>query len=156
MQISLEQLKSLLETLEKGDVSEFEYEDEQLKLRLSLGKKAAQVVHAAPVFSAPPPTAAATAASAAAAAKAVDDADPSLMFITSPFVGTFYRAPSPDTSNFCEVGTQVKQGQTLCIIEAMKLMNEIESEAAGTIVEILVENGKSVEFGQKLFKLKKG
>ena len=155
MQISLEQLKSLLETLEKGDVSEFEYEDEQLKLRLSLGKKATQVVHAAPVMAAAP-TAAATAAASAAAAKAIDDADPSLVFITSPFVGTFYRAPGPDTANFCEVGSSVKQGQPLCIIEAMKLMNEIESEANGTIVDILVENGKSVEFGQKLFKLKKG
>ena len=155
MQISLEQLKSLLETLEKGDVSEFEYEDEQLKLRLSLGKKAAQLVHAAPVLAAAP-TAAATAAASAAAAKASDEADPNLMFITSPFVGTFYRAPGPDTANFCEVGSSVKQGQALCIIEAMKLMNEIESEANGTIVDILVENGKSVEFGQKLFKLKKG
>ena len=155
MQISLEQLKSLLETLEKGDVSEFEYEDEQLKLRLSLGKKAASIVHAAPIMQAPP-TAAAAAATAAAAAKAIDDADPSVVFITSPFVGTFYRAPSPETANFCEVGSQVKQGQTLCIIEAMKLMNEIESDASGTIVDILVENGKSVEFGQKLFKLKKG
>jgi acetyl-CoA carboxylase biotin carboxyl carrier protein len=153
MQISLEQLKSLLETLEKGDVSEFEYEDETLKLRLALGKKAATVVHAAaPMMAAP----AATAASIAAAAKAIDDADPSVVFITSPFVGTFYRAPSPDVANFCEVGSSVKQGQTLCIIEAMKLMNEIESDAAGTILDILVENGKSVEFGQKLFKLKKG
>jgi acetyl-CoA carboxylase biotin carboxyl carrier protein len=151
MQISLEQLKSLLETLEKGDVSEFEYEDEQLKLRLSLGKKATQVVHAAPAAHAPP-----SPAVAAAAAKVIDDADPSVVFITSPFVGTFYRAPSPDTANFCDVGSSVKQGQTLCIIEAMKLMNEIESEASGTIVDILVENGKSVEFGQKLFKLKKG
>ncbi|HEX2877486.1 MAG TPA: acetyl-CoA carboxylase biotin carboxyl carrier protein [Polyangiaceae bacterium] len=155
MQISLEQLKSLLETLEKGDVSEFEYEDEQLKLRLSLGKKAAQVVHAAPVLAAAP-TAAATAAAAAAAAKISDDNDPSVVFITSPFVGTFYRAPGPDAANFCEVGSSVKQGQALCIIEAMKLMNEIESDAAGTILDILVENGKSVEFGQKLFKLKKG
>jgi acetyl-CoA carboxylase biotin carboxyl carrier protein len=154
MQISLEQLKSLLDTLEKGDVSEFEYEDEQLKLRLSLGKKAAAVVHVAPPIAAP--SASAIAATAAAAAKASDDADPSLIFITSPFVGTFYRAPSPDVPNFCEVGSQVKQGQTLCIIEAMKLMNEIESEASGTIVDVLVENGKSVEFGQKLFKLKKG
>ena len=154
MQISLEQLKSLLETLEKGDVSEFEYEDETLKLRLALGKKAASVVHAAPPVMAAP--VAATAASIAAAAKALDDADPSVVFITSPFVGTFYRAPSPDVSNFCEVGSSVKQGQTLCIIEAMKLMNEIESDAAGTILDILVENGKSVEFGQKLFKLKKG
>ncbi len=155
MQISLEQLKSLLETLEKGDVSEFEYEDEQLKLRLSLGKRAATVIHAAPPVLAAP-TAAASAAATAAAAKASEDADPNVMFITSPFVGTFYRAPGPDTSNFCEVGSSVKQGQALCIIEAMKLMNEIESEATGTILDILVENGKSVEFGQKLFKLKKG
>ena len=154
MQISLEQLKSLLETLEKGDVSEFEYEDEQLKLRLSLGKKATQVVHAAPVLAAAP--VAAVSAAAAPAAKASDDNDPNVVFITSPFVGTFYRAPGPDSSNFCEVGSSVKQGQALCIIEAMKLMNEIESDAAGTIVDILVENGKSVEFGQKLFKLKKG
>jgi acetyl-CoA carboxylase biotin carboxyl carrier protein len=153
MQISLEQLKSLLETLEKGDVSEFEYEDEQLKLRLSLGKKATAVVQAAPVSVALSPAAAA--AASAAAAKASDDADPTVVFVTSPFVGTFYRAPSPDASNFCEVGSQVKQGQALCIIEAMKLMNEIESDAAGTVLDILVENGKSVEFGQKLFKLKK-
>ncbi|RYZ07840.1 MAG: acetyl-CoA carboxylase biotin carboxyl carrier protein [Myxococcales bacterium] len=150
MQISLEQLKSLLETLEKGDVSEFEYEDEQLKLRLSLGKKAAPAVHAAPpVFAAPAP-------SSASAAKATEDSDPNVVFVTSPFVGTFYRAPGPDSANFCEVGSQVKQGQPLCIIEAMKLMNEIESDAAGTVLDILVENGKSVEFGQKLFKLKKG
>jgi acetyl-CoA carboxylase biotin carboxyl carrier protein len=155
MQISLEQLKSLLETLEGRDVSEFEYEDEKLKLRLSLGKKSAPVVHAMPPIAGAPIAAAAT-SSAAAAAKSSDDADPNVIFITSPFVGTFYRAPSPDVPNFCEVGTSVKQGQTLCIIEAMKLMNEIESEAAGTITDVLVENGKSVEFGQKLFKLKKG
>jgi acetyl-CoA carboxylase biotin carboxyl carrier protein len=152
MQISLEQLKSLLETLEKGDVSEFEYEDETVKLRLALGKKVAPVVHAMPQVAAAP----SAAVSAAAAAKAIDDADPSVVFITSPFVGTFYRAPGPDSANFCEVGSSVKQGQALCIIEAMKLMNEIESDASGTIIDILVENGKSVEFGQKLFKLKKG
>ncbi|MDF3065884.1 MAG: Biotin carboxyl carrier protein of acetyl-CoA carboxylase [Polyangiaceae bacterium] len=152
MQISLEQLKSLLETLEKGDVSEFEYEDEQLKLRLSLGKKAAALVQAAPpVFAAAPAS-----TGGSGSAKATDDADPNVVFVTSPFVGTFYRAPGPDSANFCEVGTQVKQGQALCIIEAMKLMNEIESDSAGTVLDILVENGKSVEFGQKLFKLKKG
>ena len=155
MQISLEQLKSLLETLEGRDVSEFEYEDEKLKLRLALGKKAAPIVHAVPPIAAAPSAAAASAA-AIAAAKASDDADPTVVFITSPFVGTFYRAPSPDVANFVDVGSMVKQGQTLCIIEAMKLMNEIESEAAGTILDVLVENGKSVEFGQKLFKLKKG
>lgn len=156
MQISLEQLKSLLETLEKGDVSEFEYEDEQLKLRLSLGKKVTQAVHAAPALLPAHAAPQAAAVAAPAAAKVADETDPNVVFITSPFVGTFYRAPSPDAANFCEVGSMVKQGQTLCIIEAMKLMNEIESDAAGTIVDILVENGKSVEFGQKLFKLKKG
>jgi acetyl-CoA carboxylase biotin carboxyl carrier protein len=151
MQISLEQLKSLLETLEKGDVSEFEYEDEQLKLRLALGKKAATVIHAAPAIAAAP-----LAAVSGAGAKPSDDNDPNVVFVTSPFVGTFYRAPGPDAANFVEVGSSVKQGQALCIIEAMKLMNEIESDATGTVVDILVENGKSVEFGQKLFKLKKG
>jgi acetyl-CoA carboxylase biotin carboxyl carrier protein len=153
MQISLEQLKSLLETLEKGDVSEFEYEDEQLKLRLSLGKKVMPAVHAAPALMAPSAPAGAPAPAAAPKASTEDEAG--VVFVTSPFVGTFYRAPSPDSANFCEVGSNVKQGQTLCIIEAMKLMNEIESDAAGTIVDVLVENGKSVEFGQKLFKLKK-
>ena len=75
--------------------------------------------------------------------------------VTSPFVGTFYRAPSPDTPSFVEVGAVVRAGQTLCIIEAMKLMNEIEAELAGTIVEIYAQNGKAVEFGQKLFRMKK-
>jgi acetyl-CoA carboxylase biotin carboxyl carrier protein len=75
--------------------------------------------------------------------------------VTSPFVGSFYSAPSPDTPPFVEVGSVVRPGQTLCIIEAMKLMNEIESECAGTVVEIFAQNGKNVEFGQKLFRIKK-
>jgi acetyl-CoA carboxylase biotin carboxyl carrier protein len=85
------------------------------------------------------------------AAPAADDSKAT--YLTSPFVGTFYRAPSPDAPPFVEVGTKVREGQTLCIVEAMKLMNEIEADASGTIVDILVENGKPVEFGQKLFKL---
>ena len=75
--------------------------------------------------------------------------------MTSPFVGTFYRSPSPDAPAFCDVGSVVRPGQTLCIIEAMKLMNEIEAEMSGTVVEIYAQNGKSVEFGQKLFRIKK-
>ena len=77
------------------------------------------------------------------------------MYVTSPFVGTFYRAPSPDAENFVEPGNSVKKGQALCIIEAMKLMNEIEAEFPCTVLEILAENGQSVEFGQKLFRIKK-
>jgi acetyl-CoA carboxylase biotin carboxyl carrier protein len=151
MQIALEQLEALLKTLEDKKVAEFEYEDEKVRLRIALGRP--PVVTVAPAVAAAPPIAAAAVSSAASAPSAVDD--PSITYVTSPFVGTFYRAPSPEADNFTEVGASVKKGQTLCIIEAMKLMNEIESEAAGTIVEILVENGKSVEFGQKLFKLKK-
>ena len=75
--------------------------------------------------------------------------------VTSPFVGTFYRSPSPEAPSFVEVGSVVRPGQTLCIIEAMKLMNEIESERAGTVVEVYAQNGKAVEFGQKLFRIKK-
>jgi acetyl-CoA carboxylase biotin carboxyl carrier protein len=74
-------------------------------------------------------------------------------FITSPFVGTFYRAPSPEAASFVEVGTTVRKGQVVCIVEAMKLMNEIESEADGKIAEILVKNGEHIEYGQKLFRI---
>jgi acetyl-CoA carboxylase biotin carboxyl carrier protein len=75
--------------------------------------------------------------------------------ITSPFVGTFYRAAGPDSPAFVDVGTSFKSGQALCIVEAMKLMNEIEAEFAGTVTEIFAQNGKAVEFGQKLFRVKK-
>jgi acetyl-CoA carboxylase biotin carboxyl carrier protein len=146
MQIALEQLEALLKTLEDKKVAEFEYEDEKIRLRIALGGRA-PLVAAAPVHAAP--------VALGSAAPAVEVPDANISYVTSPFVGTFYRAPSPETENFTEVGASVKKGQTLCIIEAMKLMNEIESEASGTIVEILVENGKSVEFGQKLFKIKK-
>ena len=77
------------------------------------------------------------------------------MAITSPFVGTFYRSPSPDAPAFVDVGTEIRPGQVLCIVEAMKLMNEIEAEIAGTIVEVAAENGKPVEYGDVLFRVKK-
>jgi acetyl-CoA carboxylase biotin carboxyl carrier protein len=147
MQIALEHLEALLKTLEEKKVAEFEYEDEKVRLRIALGRPAVvapALAHAASVAAAP-----------SAASPAADVVDASISYVTSPFVGTFYRAPGPEAENFTDVGASVKKGQTLCIVEAMKLMNEIESEASGTIVEILVENGKSVEFGQKLFKIKK-
>ena len=73
--------------------------------------------------------------------------------MTSPFVGTFYRAPNPESPSFVEVGATVKKGQTLCIVEAMKLMNEIEADVAGKVVEVYAENGKPVEYGQRLFRI---
>jgi len=150
MQLTLTQLESLLRTLEAGGASEFEYEDDKIRVKIAIPRGGGAPV--APLARVVAPTAAQVAASAAAEAAAVDV---DLLSITSPFVGTFYRAASPETANFVEVGTTVKKGQTLCIVEAMKLMNEIESEYAGTVVEILVENGKSVEYGQKFFVIRK-
>jgi acetyl-CoA carboxylase biotin carboxyl carrier protein len=155
MELPLKQLKSLLKTLEEGGATEFEYQDEKYRIRVALASSVAASVpqtFALPAQSASPPAAAALPAAAAAAT----DADPNIAFVTSPFVGTFYRSPAPDANPFVEVGASVKPGQTLCIVEAMKLMNEIEVEFSGTLLECLVENGTSVEFGQKLFKLRKG
>jgi acetyl-CoA carboxylase biotin carboxyl carrier protein len=148
MQLSLTQLESLLRTLEAGGASEFEYEDEKIRLKIAIPRG---------VVAAPLPARSAGAAAAAAEANAPEAAaaDSDLIAVTSPFVGTFYRAASPESANFVEVGSTVRKGQTLCIVEAMKLMNEIECEHAGVVAEILVENGKSVEYGQKLFMIRK-
>ena len=152
--IDLEKLDELLATLELYDVAEFELENDDMRLRL----RRAEIY--TPVAT-PVDVANATAAPSRPAAIEVEtqdkekDEERDLVYVTSPFVGTFYRAPSPDAKPFVEAGTVVKPGQTLCIVEAMKLMNEIESDVAGTIVDILVENGKPVEFGQKLFKIRK-
>jgi acetyl-CoA carboxylase biotin carboxyl carrier protein len=148
MEINHKQLKALLRTLEEGGVAEFEYQDDKYRLRLALarasGSDTRAVSHAASAPAAPP---------APSGESRRIPADPGVIFVTSPFVGTFYRSASPDAESFVEVGSAVQKGQTLCIVEAMKLMNEIEADTAGTILEILVENGQSVEFGQKLFKL---
>lgn len=106
---------------------------------------------AAPVAHHSAPAAAAPAAAAAAAAPVADE---SLHKVTSPFVGTFYRASNPDSSPYCEVGQRVEKGQVLCIVEAMKLMNEIEADMAGTLEAVLVENAEPVEYGQSLFTIK--
>ena len=147
MKIDLKKLRALLKTLREGDVSEFEFEDETTRMRIARGGPMA----AATLVAAPVPAAAAAPSEAPAAAPA-DEGDH--VVITSPFVGTFYRSPSPDAPPFIEVGGEVREGQTLCIVEAMKLMNEIEAEVSGTVVEILVDNGKPVEFEQPLFKVK--
>ena len=152
MEISLKQFKNLLKCLEEEGVSDFEYKDEKYSLRLGFGRSlAGPPTASAPAFAQGP-----VALASGTAEAVVVKEDPSVVFVTSPFVGTFYRASSPDSGPFVEIGHVVKPGQPLCIVEAMKLMNEIESEYAGTILEVLVENGTSVEFGQKLFKLKQG
>ncbi len=147
MNLDQEKLRALLDILIEKDIAEFEHEDEASRIR---------IVRGARVAIAPAPVAVAHAPAGASAAAALEAAAPSdTVDITSPFVGTFYRSPSPDAPTFVEVGSVVRPGQTLCIIEAMKLMNEIEADFSGTVVEIFVQNGKAVEFGQKLFRVKK-
>jgi acetyl-CoA carboxylase biotin carboxyl carrier protein len=150
MQLPLDELQSLLKTLDEGGASEFEYEDDKIRVKVAMVRGQAPIVSsmvaqvAAPVIPA-----------ASSSQPRNEAADPNIVFVTSPFVGTFYRAPSPESDDFVAINGSVKKGQTLCIIEAMKLMNEIEAEFSGTVLEVLVDSGKSVEFGQKLFKIKK-
>lgn len=159
MDIDLKQLKELMRSLKQFDISELELEKngERIKLCRSVddGARGAREYTVAPtlVGSIPPPSAAPVSVAPPASAGAVDDA--SCFFVTSPFVGTFYASATPGADPFVKVGSEIKPGQTLCIVEAMKLMNEIEAEASGTIVEVLRENGKPVEYGDRLFKVKK-
>lgn len=138
--------------MERSEIAELEFEEEGLKLRLCRqGSDApAQIIQAAPVAAAPAAAPAAT--PAAGEAPAAEEAGISV--IKSPMVGTFYSSPSPDSPAFAEVGAKVKKDSVVCIVEAMKVMNEIQAELSGTITEVLVENGESVEYGQPLFKVK--
>jgi len=152
--IASRELESLIEVMERHDVAELDIVrgagEGRRRLTIRRGRLAQAVAHAAaPTHVAQQP------ALAPAPKPAPESTDEGFLFVTSPLVGTFYRAPSPDAVSFVDVGTKVRPGQRLCIVEAMKLMNEIESEVEGTIVEILVENGKPVEYGQKLFKVSK-
>lgn len=150
MEYSLDQLRDLIDVLRNGKVGEFEYEDERVRIRLNLN--AASTVSTAANPSALPAPAPAAASSPVASSPALPS---DIAFVTSPFVGTFYRSSSPEAAPFVHPGQTIGRGQTLCIVEAMKLMNEIESDVAGTLLEVLVENGANVEFGQRLFKVRK-
>ena len=148
--IDYDEIRKLVGLLEEKNLSVFELEVEGLKVKISRNSPPAAPT-AAPAPAAAP---AAMTPEAAAAAEARIQAAEAAMghhMITSPMVGTFYRAPDPTSAPFVDIGDVVKKGQTLCIIEAMKLMNEIEADAEGTIVEIYVDNARPVEFGQKLF-----
>jgi acetyl-CoA carboxylase biotin carboxyl carrier protein len=154
--MDLDRMQALLSMLAEHDVSEFQYKDESHSIKLRLGPPPSPVAPmsmAAPALAAAAP-AAAPAAAAAPAESAGADTDSGLVIVESPMVGTFYAAPSPDADPYVSVGSSVSKGAVLCIVEAMKLMNEIEAEVGGTIAEILVENGTPVQFGQALFKIR--
>jgi acetyl-CoA carboxylase biotin carboxyl carrier protein len=145
--MDLRKLKKLIDLVQESGIAELEITEGEEKVKIVKGGVVS--VSAAPVMAMP---AAAPASTPAAAAPAeAPDASQEGHVVKAPMVGTFYRSPSPDAKVFVEVGQAVKEGDTICIIEAMKLMNEIEADASGVVKAILVENGQPVEYGQPLF-----
>jgi acetyl-CoA carboxylase biotin carboxyl carrier protein len=147
--MDLRKLKTLIDLVSESNVSELEITEAEGKVRIVKG--GGGVVYApAPVAPAQPPMAAAVPVAVPAEAPAPAP-EPAGHTVKSPMVGTFYRAASPGAKPFVEVGSQIKEGETICIIEAMKILNEIESDKSGTVTRILGENGQAVEYGQPLF-----
>ncbi|MEQ1759153.1 MAG: acetyl-CoA carboxylase biotin carboxyl carrier protein [Vicinamibacterales bacterium] len=152
--MEFDEIKQILDMMREHDLVEFELEREDFKVRLKkqgAGQWAVAPVAAPPVVMAAPPPASA-AAVAAQAAPADDDRE--FAVVKSPIVGTFYRSSEPGAAPYADVGDTVKKGQVLCIIEAMKLMNEINAECDGQVVKCYVENGQAVQYGERLFALK--
>ena len=151
--MDIRKVKKLIELLEESDVAEIEIHEGEESVRISRNSStvpALAMPAAMPQAAAPAPAAAAPAAATPAAG---DDSEEAISghAVRSPMVGTFYRSPSPGSKAFVEVGQQVAAGDTLCIIEAMKILNQIESDKAGTVKQILVENGEPVEYNEPLF-----
>ena len=149
--MDLEKIAGLVKIIEESSLTEFTYKDEDVKITMSKLDHPPVVAAGMPVPPMPMGTPAAGEAKASVEETAEDDA----LFITSPIVGTFYSAPAPDVPAFVKVGDHVKNGQTVCILEAMKLMNEIQSEFDCEIEAVLVSNEQKVEYGQPLFRVKK-
>jgi acetyl-CoA carboxylase biotin carboxyl carrier protein len=149
--MDLRKLKKLIDLVQESGIAELEITEGEEKVKIVKGGSVSvaqpTMMMAAPAAQPPPASAPAATAPAAEA----EPAAPEGHVVKAPMVGTFYRSPSPDAKVFVEVGQAVKEGDTICIIEAMKLMNEIEADASGTVKAILVENGQPVEYGQPLF-----
>jgi acetyl-CoA carboxylase biotin carboxyl carrier protein len=148
--MTLDEIKQLVDFVLERDLSEFELERADVKLRLKSGT-VVQTMVAAPATPVIPMASAAAAPAPAAPAAAPAPAGDDLAIITSPIVGTFYRAAEPGAKPFVDTGDVVRKGQVLCIIEAMKLMNEIDSEYEGEVVSVYVQNGQAVQYGERLF-----
>jgi len=161
--LDLKQIKQIIELMKRSELTEFAVEEEGFKLKIRRGTNGLPIVSAGRAGSNPPFSTGDTNAPlpaptppAAPAVPAAQGEEPGIAYIKSPMVGTFYRAASPESKAFIDVGGKVVENTVVCIIEAMKIMNEIQAEAKGTIVEILAENGQPVEYGQRLFKIKQG
>lgn len=146
--MDLRKLKKLIDLVQESGIAELEVTEGEEKVRIARTNAGSTQVYMPQASAAPMP---APAAAATVAAEPAAQAEPAGHTLKAPMVGTFYRSPSPGSPAFVEIGQAVTKGQTLCIIEAMKLLNEIESDMAGTVKAILVENGQPVEYGQPLF-----
>ena len=155
--MEINEIKKLIKVFENANVTELSIQEGDLKIKLSKNGAANTVVNSAPLPSMEIPAATQTEiVQSEAEKKAIESkSEDNLYIINSPIVGTFYRAPAPDADAYVEIGDTVSSGSVLCIVEAMKLMNEIECDVNGKIVQILVENGTPVEFNQPLFKIEK-
>lgn len=154
--MDLKSIKQVIDLMKRSELTEFEFEEEGFKLRLSRqsNSQAAPIIQSIAPVASEQPTSPGNSEGLATMPIAKED-DPNVLIIKSPMVGTFYLAPSPESPNFVKIGSKVVPDTIVCIVEAMKVMNEIQAEAEGTITEILVENGQSIEFGQPLFKYKR-
>jgi acetyl-CoA carboxylase biotin carboxyl carrier protein len=150
--MNLDDIRKVLDLVREHDLAEFEIEQDGLKVRVRKAGREVQLVSPAPMTVAAGPVLAPIAVpNPAGTAPAEEAPEVDLAIVKSPIVGTFYRAPEPGAPNFVEVGARVKKGQVLCIIEAMKLMNEIECDTEGEVTAVYVENGRPVQFGERLF-----
>ncbi len=162
--MDLKQIKQIIDLMKRSELSEFAVEEEGFKLKIRRGGNGLPVVSALPKGSNPPfvppnPTRCRRfprPPRSRSRARRPRTEEPGVVFIKSPMVGTFYRSPSPESKPFVDMGAKIEENTLVCIIEAMKIMNEIQAETKGTVLEILVENGQPVEYGQRLFKLKQG
>jgi acetyl-CoA carboxylase biotin carboxyl carrier protein len=162
--LDLKQIKQIIELMKRSELTEFAVEEEGFKLKIRRGTNGLPVVSTgrgtAPPFSigdpSPPVSHLPSLGSAPGEPNGGTKDETGYIYIKSPMVGTFYRAASPESKPFTDVGAKVVENTVVCIIEAMKIMNEIQAEAKGSVVEVLVENGQPVEYGQRLFKLKQG
>jgi acetyl-CoA carboxylase biotin carboxyl carrier protein len=161
--LDLKQIKQIIDLMKRSELTEFAVEEEGFKLKIRRGLNGLPIVSTGrssnPPFvpesnSVPPMPTPAPLQTVSGSQTAAEE--PGITYIKSPMVGTFYRSPSPESKPFLDVGSKVEDNSLVCIIEAMKIMNEIQSETKGTVVEILVENGQPVEYGQRLFKLRQG
>lgn len=154
--MDIRKVKKLIELLEESNIDEIEIKEGEESVRISRNSAQNLMAAHAPMYAAPAPAPAPVAAAPAAEAPAAAPEPAPVAaghVVKSPMVGTFYRAPSPSSPSFAEVGQQVKVGDVICIVEAMKMMNQIEADKSGTIEAILVENGEPVEFDQPLFSI---